>query len=40
MYGHVIIVCLVAFLNVRILLGKSGLVFPKLTNVTIHMNST
>ena len=20
--------------------GKSGLVFPKLTNVTIHMNST
>ena len=22
------------------MLGKSGLVFPKLTNVTIHMNST
>ena len=23
----------------RFLLGKSGLVFPKLTNITIHMNS-
>ena len=23
-----------------VLLGKSGLVFPKLTNVTIHINST
>ena len=24
----------------RYLLGKSGLVFPKLTNITIHMNSS